>query len=298
MIRFLVALLLFVIQKKADANSSGAGGCAGGMAAVGGLHLDTTDGRSYTSGTLADVGVVVQIGTTVLDVSVVNDFPIGQDLQISVNTAAATPYKGVLVRLEAPAGVNTVAALMPGTNTAIATQCVSPILGITHTNSNFKSTSTGTIRFDEEVLNVVLGITVVYFNDDILSAYIYSAFKVNFRAAQTPVTPPVVPPTPVTPPVVPPTPVTPPVVPPTPVTPPVVPPTPLTPPAVLPTPVTPPFLPPTPVTPPVVAPTPVTIPSPTPPVTAPVAPVPGMGGGGMGVGMTVGMGGGGGMGMG
>ena len=243
------------------------------MAAVGGSHLDATGGRYIISDTLANFGVVVQIGTTVLDVSVVNDFPIGQDLQISVNTTAGS-YKGVLFRLEAPTGVNTAAALLPGTNTAFASVCVSPIIGITHTNSNFKEISTGTIRFDEEVLNVVLGITVVLGYDATVSIYGYSEFKVNFRGAPTPVMPPVVPPTPVTPPVLPPTPVTPPVVPPTPVTPPVVAPTP--------------------VTPPVVAPTPVTIPSPTPPAPAPVAPVPGMGGGGRGVGMTVGMGGGGG----
>ena len=187
MIRFLVPfLLLLFIDRETDASSTGAASCADGKAAVDGIHLDTTDGRAVRSGTLAEFSVVVQIGTTILDVSVVNDFPVGQDLQISVSTPLELPYKGVLVRLEAPTGVNTAAALLPGTNTAIASACGVPIVGITHTNNSLKSTSTGTIRFDTEVLGVVLGITVVTINDIVLSVYSYSEFKVNFRAAPIP----------------------------------------------------------------------------------------------------------------
>lgn len=184
-IRFLATFLLLLFQKEASANRIGAGSCAAEMAAVSGDHLDTTGGRPVRLISLVDVGIVMQIGTTVLDESVVNDFPVGQDFQISV-TATGPQYKGVLVRLEAPMGVNTVAALMPGTNTAISTRCVSPIIGITHTGNGLKSTSTGTIRFDTEVLDVMLDITVVLVNDSSASIYGYSAFKVNFRGAPIP----------------------------------------------------------------------------------------------------------------
>ena len=182
MICFLAAtFLLFLFQKKSDAFPSGAGSCAGGMPAVFGLHLDTTGGRTVRSATLDELGVVVLLGTTVLDVSVVNDFPIGQDLQISVSSTVDNAYKGVLVRLEAPTGVNTAAALLPGTNTAISSRCVNPIIGITHTSNTSKTISTGTIRFDSEVLNVALGITAVFVNNATTSIYAFNEFNVNFR---------------------------------------------------------------------------------------------------------------------
>ena len=106
----------------------------------------------------------------------------------------AAPLQKRISSLEAPTGVNTAAALLPGTNTAFAWTCMSP-----------------------KMLNVVR-----------------TEFKVNFRAAPTTTPtvspPPVVHPTPVIPPVVPPSPVNPPVIPPNPVTSPVVPPAPVRPP--------------------------------------------------------------------
>jgi hypothetical protein len=191
MLIILLSVFWMCNLQNVNAFPSGAGGCAGGMAAVSGYHLDTAGGRPVISGSLFKGAITVQIGSTVLNgTMLVGDFPIGQDLPLSID-ASSVEYKGVLVRLEAPTGVNTATTLLPGTNTKMAPVCMDPIIGITHTNNNTKSTSTGTIRFDEEVLNVVLDITVVFQNDAEFSIYAYSRVTANFRDLSTPVMTPV-----------------------------------------------------------------------------------------------------------
>jgi hypothetical protein len=187
----LVSLLLLLSHHHelvVDAFSTGAGGCEGDMAAAGGLHLDTSNGRQVMDGTLADGDIRVTIGTQVLSETTATDVPIGQDLLITVD-ALDISYLGVLVRLEAPTGVDTAGALLPGSNTQNAGVCTAPVLGITHTDSSEKTMVTGTIRFDEEVLNVALDVSIVFVNNAQGSAYVYGRLNVNFR--DTPVAPPV-----------------------------------------------------------------------------------------------------------
>jgi hypothetical protein len=174
-------LALFVCHLSwVDAFSTGAGGCDGGMAAVGGMHLDDSNGREVRESTLAQGAIEVSIGSQILSAATTTDVPIGQDLVLSV-IANDIQYKGVLVRLEASSGVATAGALMPGANTQNAIVCTAPIVGITHTDNSEKNMATGAIRFDEEVLNVALDVTVVFENSAV-SAYVYSRLLVNFRA--------------------------------------------------------------------------------------------------------------------
>ena len=180
-----------LFHKKVQAFPVGAGGCAGGMPAVSGFHLNITNGRNVMGASLTDGAILVQIGSTLLNASAVVRFPVGEDLPISVAVNSSDlPYKGVLVRLEAPAGVSTSAALMPGMNTDVAEICFDPIIGITHTDNSTKTVSAGTIRFDEEVSNVTLDITVVFINDVNFSAFAYDRFTVTFTAAASPITAP------------------------------------------------------------------------------------------------------------
>lgn len=77
-----------------DAFPSGAGGCQGGMAAVGGNHLDDFDGdRLVGTGPLSEPGLVATIGGFVLDPNVATDLPISEDLTIAVE-AMQIPFKG------------------------------------------------------------------------------------------------------------------------------------------------------------------------------------------------------------
>jgi hypothetical protein len=176
-----------------QAFSNAAGGCMGGVAAVEGLHLDTSGGRSVVGGTLAESRIVVTVGDTILDASSgqATTVPIGQDLMVTVDSGDIG-YLGVLVRLSAPAGIDTTGALVPGTNTQVAAVCAAPVVGITHTNANEKMLSTGMVRFDEAVDGVVLDVTVVFINGASGSVYGYTGFPLNFRAAATPTNAPIV----------------------------------------------------------------------------------------------------------
>lgn len=183
------ALLILVYQVTAYPN--GAGGCAGGMAAVNGSHLDSSNGRPVVPGTLADGAINVTVGGILLKNDTTTDLPTGQNLVVSVD-AMSIAYKGVLVRLQAPSGVNTTGALIPKQNTMYEATCLAPVIGISHTSPSEKKKASGTVRFDQEVLGATFDVTVVFINNAKGSAYVYTGFKVNFRAATvpTPVTAP------------------------------------------------------------------------------------------------------------
>lgn len=146
-----------------DAYPSGAGGCMGGAAAVEGYHLDTADGRPVVGGTLADGAIRVTVGDVLLDANTVNEIPAGQDLLVGVE-ADDLSFLGVLVRLQAPDGVDTTGALIPGANVGPANACASPVVGFTHTDSEEKMMATGTLRLDEESDGITLDVTIVFLN--------------------------------------------------------------------------------------------------------------------------------------
>jgi hypothetical protein len=173
---------LLLLVDPATAWPKGAGGCEGGVAAVGGLHLDKSDGRAVAPGDLFQGVIRVTIQGQELDPATPKDVPTNEDLLITVE-AGDLPYLGLLIRLEAPNGVDTKGALVKGANTQNSGQCKPPIVGITHFNREEKKMATGTIRFDEEVDGVQLDVTVVFINSDQGSAYVYSRLPVNFRNA-------------------------------------------------------------------------------------------------------------------
>jgi len=146
-----------------DAFPSGAGGCDGpGVPAVGGLHTDESNGRPVVQSTLADGAIEVTIGDLTLNPDSVNEIPVGEDLLIAVE-ALDIGYLGVLMRLQVD-GIDTEGALLPGANTQDASVCTAPVVGITHTDNEEKTLSTGTLRVDESFSGGVLDVTVVFIN--------------------------------------------------------------------------------------------------------------------------------------
>lgn len=179
-LQFLLAVVFSILVHKSNAFSTGAAGCVGGEAAVGGFHLDDDDNRAVIPGPLEAGAIAVSVGDVVLDPDETTNLPIGQDLLIEV-LAQDIEYKGMLVRLEAPAGIDTSGALTVGLNTQTAAVCTAPLVGITHTNNSLKLLSTGMVRFDEEVLDATLDVTVVFLNNGSGSAFVHDTFELNFR---------------------------------------------------------------------------------------------------------------------
>lgn len=186
----LFALFTLYVARTAKSFPNGAGGCAGDMAAVGGYHLDKSNNRTVSTNTLAAGGVDVRIGDVLLDPNAVADFATGQNHTVTVETTQF-PIRGTLIRLQAPEGIDTTAALTPGMLMQAAKACVPsfPVVGTTHTDSSDKTALMSTIRFDDAAKSVILDVTVVFINGPAGSVYLYSRYLVNFNAANVSASP-------------------------------------------------------------------------------------------------------------
>ena len=204
-----LAVSLVWLLQSANALPSGAAGCAGGAAAVGGSHLDfgpgSTSGREGNSGTLADGATILTIGGMQMEEGVTATFPTEIDLPWEVQ-GFQIDYRGLLVRLEAPTGVNLSGAITgEGAELQVAYTCIGQegnVVGITHTSNSDKGVTGGIVRFDVPTTGVTFDVTAVYRNGNVapdnFSIYAYSGFTANFEGA-APVAPaPVLVPVPVT----------------------------------------------------------------------------------------------------
>jgi hypothetical protein len=164
---------------------SGAGGCTGGEAAVGGVHLTRPE---TANGTLAQTGITVAIDGTPLEVNKTLTFLPNTDLEITIE-GTDFDFKGFLMRVQAPTGYDTTDVILPNDDFAkVADACSAPITGITHVDSSDKPIATGVVNFPEEVDSVDFDITVVFLNDVNRSAFAYSRFTASFRqTSQVPV---------------------------------------------------------------------------------------------------------------
>ena len=96
----LICSLLFGALNEVDSFPTGAGGCAGGMAAVGGSHLGQSDGRVVSNSTLETGGVTVQIGNITLENNAPLDLTTIEDHTITI-ISTEFPIRGILIRVEA-----------------------------------------------------------------------------------------------------------------------------------------------------------------------------------------------------
>lgn len=182
-----MSFLLFAacLVSSASAFPSGAGGCAGGMAAVSRSHL-TRD--NLVTGTLDDADIVVSLDGVELDPTVTTDFPAGQLLTLTVTSP--DEFRGVLMRVEADdATVDTSGALLEDSDLLqdASSVCAAPVVGVTH-NSRAPKLTASAVLIIPEVGGVTLDVTIVFSNSAAFgSEYYYTGFALN---AIVPVNPP------------------------------------------------------------------------------------------------------------
>jgi len=173
------AALICVVPRIVTASPRGAGGCTGGMAAVGASHLTAT---TVETGSLQDFGITLLLNGDPLDPATTHDIPIGMDhtweLAASSNDTA---FRGFLLRLDGGTeGINTTAALSgKGGRVQIAeTVCVETegVGGVTHTSRKLQTSVSGKLRLDELSEDMNLDVTVVARNRNDVSIFYYSAF--------------------------------------------------------------------------------------------------------------------------
>jgi hypothetical protein len=168
-----VATALFT---STQAFSTGAGGCAGGGAAVRGFHL--TDTKTIVTGSLADGGVGLYLEGVLLDPTTVANLPANNLKILSLN--GTSDYRGLLVRASSAIDVSN-ALVETSDDLQEAGVCDAPVTGITHNNSNLKNNQAMSIFLVEG--NLTLDVTVVFANNATDSIYYYSSYMLNAVAA-------------------------------------------------------------------------------------------------------------------
>ena len=164
----------------------GAGGCSGGVPAVGGSHLTA---KTIVSRTLSKKRVKVSVGGITMAVGRTVVVPYGKSLNIRVS---GPTMKGILIRLRAPYGVSTTDVLIPRPGLKRALVCKSPAVGVSHVNNTEVNVYQSVVRFMQPTPNVALDITIVYENEnegdnngevESESEYAYGRIRLNFTQA-------------------------------------------------------------------------------------------------------------------
>lgn len=153
--KFLILSFLFSLSTNHHgvlAYPTGAGGCASGVAAVGGTHLT----YNRTTGPLADGNFQVFLDdTTELAPNTTTMITPSQEYMIRIVASGDAFFEGALIRVD---GTGT--TLEPGLNAQTAMACTDAASGATHVNTTEKTEFTATFGTDGTE-NVIVDVTVV-----------------------------------------------------------------------------------------------------------------------------------------
>ena len=163
----------------------GAPVCTTGKAAPGDPH--TSAGRNPQTGPLSLVGLIVKIGDVILDAATPIVVKPNEDLRVVVTSPEGnTTFRGALLIVSkigfvADGTFSLTAA--DATKLQISTVCpTTAASGVTHVDRELKTSVEATIRFDENVQDLLLDVNIVLINRLVSeggSAYYYSQYKIN-----------------------------------------------------------------------------------------------------------------------
>jgi hypothetical protein len=192
-----IAALILLISRDANAFPTGAGGCLGGGAAVGGGHLSSSN---IVTGSLLDARIHFELdGDELLE-----DGPLYARVNKSTPLTMTAPYsgkgiKGFLIRLSSS---DTAATSDYDLTDALSLPIVSeerqPFIetkvveslcedsgaaGLTHINANPKYIIKGELLITQSIeSDLLLDVTAVLENSDSKSEYYYSQFRIKARS--------------------------------------------------------------------------------------------------------------------
>jgi hypothetical protein len=170
MMKIASAFLVFLSSRAVSAYSNGAGRCAaGGIAAVGGTHLEV---ESITTGSLADGGYTVTVaGAAAFDSVTIPNVGIPFNVEISGPT-----FKGALIFV----GDQPDSIIAPGTDMTLATGGLgcAGTASVTHISASPKSIALATLTVDAPI-STFLDLNIVVNNSGGISTYYYSRIALN-----------------------------------------------------------------------------------------------------------------------
>jgi hypothetical protein len=179
---FLVVFLAWSLSslQTTSAYSFGAGGCSGGMPAVGAPHLPGGGiSTTFKNGTLEQGSITVLLDGQPLTPGVAASFVVGQSHTLTLQRS--TGYKGLLFRL--PVGTTALSPQTGDTNLQVAMVCTQlSVSGVTHTSNNVKTQSSMDFQVNSAASTMPLDVTVVISNNG-ASEFYYSPFILNATPA-------------------------------------------------------------------------------------------------------------------
>jgi hypothetical protein len=190
----LVYIVVFIAVVVVQALPSGAPVCTIGEAAPGNPH--TAAERSPLTGPLSMAGFIVKIGDETLNTSTPITVQAYEDLRVEITSESGEqPFRGALMIVSKTGGVIEEAFTLNEADASklqINTLCApSAASGVTHVNNELKTSVGATLRFDENIQEVLLDVNVVVINriaSEGGSIYYYSQFKINVIGATPPPT--------------------------------------------------------------------------------------------------------------
>ena len=163
----------------------GAPVCTVGEPAPQVLHLDPN--RNPVSGHLADIGLYIQIGDTILnDTKVVYEFEAHVDLPVVVASRNGFKFKGVLIVLSRVGSDLNGNLFLDGDadlEFLRQSQCDAGRVGVTHNNNNTKTAVRATMNFDENFDVVLVDVNVVIINNFRASFFYWDQYQIRSTGA-------------------------------------------------------------------------------------------------------------------
>lgn len=178
--------LLFLFAATVSAFPDGTPNCEIGASSTRSAHLSLS--RNPQTGAIQKGGFDVFINDKLLPVTVTGpnifDFDVGVDNTLTIKSSTGKQFRGVLIILS-KTGFNTTLNLTPLPPYQVPIACEKlPYSGFTHKEPSFKSTASGTLRWDTVGDELSLDVNIVVANNATASIYYYTNYKLR---AATPV---------------------------------------------------------------------------------------------------------------
>ena len=157
--------------------------CEAGLEAINGEpHVPAP---TIITGSLANGGFSVKLGTTTLSPTTTSTFPVGINTTLTITGTKA--FTGFFMRLGEVGGVETDTALSGTGNVKRPKPCISAgVGGVCHTSSSEKTSVTAVLRLDAAAASMPLDVTIVVSANDDVSEYYYTEYKISAVSASAP----------------------------------------------------------------------------------------------------------------
>jgi hypothetical protein len=185
-------ITILTIQRTVHALPGGAPVCTAGASAPGEPHFLPEPGKTIATGPLEDAGFIVTIDGVLLEPGVPLDVQAYEDLQVVMTSSSGIqPFKGALM-VVSKEGLDTRGAFIETGLSGLQLNFICEFdftrSGVTHLNNDIKTSVSATMRFTENIADLLFDANIVVVNNAQESFYYYTGYTINVVGATSPPT--------------------------------------------------------------------------------------------------------------